>query len=450
MANEQERDEDVQAILEGNSKYSISLTKMPISNTDKMLYCHVHNNTARPLVPKSHRRAIFETMHNISHPGTRATNRLICGKFIWPNMKKDITLWTKQCIACQKSKIHRHNKTPLVRYELTENRFDHINVDIVGPLPPSNEHRYLVTIIDRFTRWTEAIPVKNITADTIASAIIDNWFSRFGIPSKITTDQGRQFDSELFNQMNQRLGITHLRTTAYHPQSNGMIERFHRVLKGALKCKDSTNWARELPLVMLGLRSTYKEDLKATPAELVYGKGLRLLGEFFTEQKSFGNESEFIQQLKETMSKIRPTQTAHHSKEKPFLQKELKQCTQVFVRNDTVRAPLQHPYDGPFEVIKKQDKTFTIIVNGKPKQVTIDRIKAAFTEENSNSDKSTSPSTPTENETQPSTNHQNNSAKSPKKTTPAENTTSTKEQCHNQGTTTRSGRKVRFPDRLRF
>lgn len=294
IAREQEKDDDIKSIIEGKSKLSILLTKLPIPNSEKTLYCHVHNNTARPFIPKPFRRSIFDAMHNISHPGTRATNRIVCEKFIWPSMKRDVTLWSKQCIACQKSKIHRHNKAPLSQYNITEHRFEHINVDLVGPLPPSKENRYISTMIDRFTRWTEAVPLKDITAETVAQSIIDNWISRFGVPARITTDQGRQYDSELFRHLNQRLGITRFRTSGYHPQSNGIIERYHRTIKAALKCLDTTNWSRELPLLMLGMRSTYKEDIQASPAEMVYGKTLRLPADFFTEKEPIGNESEFV------------------------------------------------------------------------------------------------------------------------------------------------------------
>lgn len=436
LSNEQETDEEIKAIIEGTSKLSISLTKMSIPNSEKTLFCQVQNNKMRPFVSKSYRKQVFTVMHNLSHPGIRATNRLISDKFIWPNMNKDISIWTKQCIPCQKSKIHRHNKAPLSHYELTESRFEHINVDIVGPVPPSNDYRYLVTMIDRYTRWPEAIPTRDITADTVSSVIIDHWISRFGTPLKISSDQGRQFTGELFHQLNNKLGVSRFRTSSYHAQANGLIERFHRVLKGALKCKENKQWSKEVPLVMLGLRCAFKEDIQATAAELVYGKTLRLPAEFFTEYKPLSNEVEFIQRFRTAMSRLRPTQTSFHTEKKPFIQQALSSCKAVFIRNDAVRAPLQQPYDGPFEVIKRYDKTYKILVNGKPKHISIDRLKAAFIE----SDQETSP-------------NQISDSNSTSLQTSEQNTPPDETQTHNQSTTppqitTRSGRRVKFPDRL--
>lgn len=379
LADLQATDEETQCVANGDSATTVKLIKMPIPNSNKQLYCQLNNNIARPYVPLKARKRVFDSIHNLSHPGTRATKKLITDKFIWCGINADVILMCKQCISCQRAKIHRHNKANLESYTLPEHRFEHINIDLVGPLPPSDDYRYLLTCIDRYTRWPEAIPLSDIRAETIAMALIKNWISRFGIPMRISTDRGRQFECELFHQLNKFLGVRHFRTTAYHPQANGMIERFHRTLKASLKCRPTMKWTDELPFIMLGLRSTFKTDIKSTPAEMVYGKTLTLPSEFFTDSIPASNETEFVTNLRKIMKQIKPTQPNHHGNNKNFfIQRDLATATHVFIRNDTVRGPLQCPYDGPYPVIKRYDKFFKIDINGRKTNVSIDRIKAAF------------------------------------------------------------------------
>lgn len=345
IAKFQKDDCELKEILEGNSLLMQQLT-IPGSRTTIM--CDTSTGKIRPYIPPRFRSTIFNNIHGLAHPGANATTKLIAERYVWPAMKKDIKQMSKHCIACQKSKVIRHIKSTPAKHPLVTQRFQHKNIDLIGQLSPSQGFTYCLTIVDRFTRWPDAIPLNDMTAETVARALVTHWFSRFGVPSHITTDQGSQFESELFRELAKLIGYHRSRTTSYHPQANGIIERWHRTLKTAIKCHETSNWVDALPLVLLGLRSTHKPDIDASPAELVYGQTLCLPGEFFDETKPIGNERDYIATLRNIMNEIKPIQTTHHSSPKTFIHKELRTTSHVFVRRDDVRPSLSQPYNGPF------------------------------------------------------------------------------------------------------
>ncbi|GFS16791.1 Pol polyprotein [Elysia marginata] len=132
------------------------------------LLCDVSTGQPRPIVPQSFQRQVFETIHNLAHPGRKSTVKLIAQNFVWHGLKKQVNKWAQECLACQKSKIHTHVQTPVINIPVPSKRFSHIHTDLVGPLPPFKGFSHLLIIINRTTRWPEVIPMNNTSTTKYA------------------------------------------------------------------------------------------------------------------------------------------------------------------------------------------------------------------------------------------------------------------------------------------
>jgi transposase InsO family protein len=215
---------------------------------------------------------VFQSVHDLLHPGTKATAKLVAQCFTWLGVRKDCRTWAHAHQSCQRSKVSRRTVTPLGNFTLPAAHFLHVHIDLVGPLPTSAGNTYCLTAIDRFTRWPDVIPIPDITADTMACALLTGWISRFGCPQTITTDQGQQFESQLFQSLAKMCGSQLSRTTAHHPAANGLVECFHLTLKAVIMCYADQQWTEALPLVFLGICMSFKGNLQASVSELVYGE----------------------------------------------------------------------------------------------------------------------------------------------------------------------------------
>ena len=198
--------------------------------------CDVLLQQPRIYVPVGWRKRMFDALHSLAHPSGKTTLEIISRDYMCHGMKKEVLNWAKICVKCQQNKITRHTKPPTKTILILQDRFTNVLVDLVGPLPKSQGFEYLLTMVDRTTRWPEAIPLEESKAETVTRAFITGWCEHFGVSKFITMDRGVQFTSNLWTQVLEKLGIKASMTTAYHPQSNGMVEHFHRTLKNALRC----------------------------------------------------------------------------------------------------------------------------------------------------------------------------------------------------------------------
>lgn len=377
----QNQDEQLKLLIsKANNLSKYKLEKVHLASLNGRVWCDISTSQTRPYIPKTLRRNIFDALHGLSHPGIRATRKLIASRYFWPKMNTDLQLWSKACIPCQKSKVHRHIKSEHGVFDVPSARFEHIHIDLVGPLPSSNGYSYILTVMDRFTRWPEAYPLKDITAHTVAKEFMNQYISRFGVPTEITTDRGSQFRSHFFAELSRWLGSHHAMTTAYHPQANGMVERHHRQLKAALMARCNTeNWSDDLPFVLLGIRTSIKEDLNCCPAELVYGQNIKLPAELVPNNSETPLTSQVLNKLRDCVNNLKPVEPRKPNNPTVFVPENLNEYDFVFVRVDKVKESLCPPYDGPFKVIRRFRKYFVVDIRGKNVSVSIDRVKPANT-----------------------------------------------------------------------
>lgn len=263
------------------------------------------------VVPNNQRRKILTYAHDIKsagHLGTKKTLLKIRQRFYWPGLQNDVRSYVAGCSTCMRRKGPQKTKQAPMQIVRSGYPMERLAIDILGELPETRQgNRYIVVIADYFTKWAECFPMKNMEAATVAKLLVEEVVCRFGIPAKLHSDQGRQFESHLFQEMCQLLNIHKTRTTAYHPQSDGMVERFNRTLTQMLSayvCEHHNDWDEHIPYVMMANRSSVHETTRVTPNMMMFGREattpLDLLFEMPNSIKHIP-DSQWVWELKEKM-----------------------------------------------------------------------------------------------------------------------------------------------------
>ena len=219
---------------------ALKVVSVPVSGFK--LLCNVSTGVLRPLVPEPMRRAVFESIHKVSHSGKQAYRRLISRSFVWEFLSRHVKLI-----------LHQFKLTS--RLKFTISRFQDED-------SPTFMWTWLdLSLIYHSMRCLEAIPLQFTTAEDCARVLLHSWIPLFRVPSVITSDRGALFTGSIWLSSCNFLGIIHSPTTSFHSQSNRIVERLHRQLKVFLRAQlAGSDWFHHLPLVLLGLRSVPRED----------------------------------------------------------------------------------------------------------------------------------------------------------------------------------------------
>lgn len=293
------------------------LVRVPPPNSDAA-------NQIQVVIPTVMVPNILKQLHNGStggHLGIQKLQAKVKDRFFWLGWFGDVKQWCRECVDCGSCKaVGKQWRAPL-QSVVASRPYERVALDILGPLPETpRENKYIVVIGDYFSKWTEAFPLPNQEAETVAKLLVEQWVCRLGAPRVIHTDQGRNFESKLFTEVCRLLNIHKTRTSAYHPQSDGMIERFNRTLAFMLSFfvdDNQTNWDTLLPYVMMAYRSSVHSSTGFTPYKVVFGQEIVLPVDVMLnlgEGEKFTSASEYVSRLWETLSSVVDAVRGHQLK----------------------------------------------------------------------------------------------------------------------------------------
>ena len=268
------------------------------------------------VVPRKMRADLLRLSHNDPSSGHMGINRCVERLqpwYYWPGMTSELHLWVAECDVCnQRKPSSASHRSPMENIRVSQ-PMELWAMDILGPLPiTAREHQYVLVTSDHFTKWIEAVPMADQKAETVARAFIDNVVSRHGVPVKLLTDQGRNFESELMKEVFKLFGVHKLRTSPYHPLTDSQVERFNRTLKAIISSyvNDHHNdWDLHLPLALFAYRTSVHSSTRIYPFKAVYGRDattpLVLLGS--TEEPKTRLIADYCAELEFTLKEIHAT-----------------------------------------------------------------------------------------------------------------------------------------------
>ncbi|XP_068242408.1 uncharacterized protein [Palaemon carinicauda] len=326
------------------------------------------------VIPERYRSKLLILAHGnnlAGHFGVRKTFQKLSEHFFWPGMRRDVKRHVLSCKVCQL--VGKPNqkipKAPLIPIPSVGEPFREVIIDLVGPLPRTRGgHEYILTMIDRMSRFPEAVPLRSIRGEKIVKALA-GFFTRFGIPKIIQSDCGTNFTSRYFKRKMNELGINHVTYSPYHPESQGQVEQFHQTLKSILRkfCLETgCEWDKEIPYALFAIRSTPNETLGFSPFQLIFGHCVRgpldVVREHWEEETPDMNVLDYLSNLQEKLHRACTFAREYLTKAQATMKTNYDVGTHMrhFDPGDRVLVllpmpgfPLKARFSGPWKVLKK-------------------------------------------------------------------------------------------------
>ncbi|GFW79593.1 retrovirus-related Pol polyprotein from transposon 412 [Trichonephila clavipes] len=351
------------------------------------------------VLPRSRIPEVLKELHGSptgGHFGVMKTLHRVRERFFWGKVRADVEQWCKSCDACSARKGPKiRSRGKLHRYNVGA-PFERIAFDILGPLPrTASGNKYLLVVIDYFTKWPEVYPIPDQEAPTVAEAVVQHWISRYGVPLQLHSDQGRNFVSAVLKGVCELLGIDKTKTTPLHPQSDGMVERFNRTILNNLSLmvsKNQQDWDQKVPLFLLAYRSAVHETTGYSPSQMLFGRDLRLPCDllFGRPPDTPSSPEEYVQNLQARFEDVHNlarerinlrTEKMKTRYDTKATGHQFKEGDKVWFYNPTRRKglspKLQSHWDGPYTILKiindvviRNRKS----TNSKPRVVHYDRL----------------------------------------------------------------------------
>lgn len=342
---------------------------------DKGLLYRQSEEGSQLVIPLELRNRILSLGHTIpwaGHLGTQKTLARIAHRFFWPGLYKEVGDYIRSCPECQVAcGVGKASKAPLISLPVIEVPFERVAMDVVGPLERSRSgNRFMLVICDYSTRYPEVFPLKNVKARQVASVLLQ-LFSRVGIPREILTDQGTNFRSDLLKQVYHLLGIKAIKTTPYHPQTDGLVERFNRTLKSMLGkfVRDTgSDWDQWLPYLLFAYREVPQASTGFSPFELLFGRQVRgpldvLKEEWESPQDNRLNVASYVLKMRDHLEKMsalaRENLKEAQRRQKTWYDKKARLRSfvpgqQVLLLLPNKESKLLAQWQGPFTVLEKR------------------------------------------------------------------------------------------------